>query len=47
MASSYFLFLHFLYLYAIVKKKLLVSDLVTCYSRDAQHEWMKLSSEII
>ena len=29
-----------------VKERPLVSDLVTCYSKDAQREWMKLSSEV-
>ena len=29
-----------------VKGRSLVLDLVTCYSRDAQREWMKLSSEV-
>ena len=29
----------------IVKRRLFVLDLVLCYSRDAQREWMKLGVE--
>ena len=32
--------------YHTVKGRSLVPDLVTCYSRDAQREWMKLSLEV-
>ena len=29
-----------------VKRRSLVPDLATCYSRDAQRKWMKLSSKV-
>ena len=32
--------------YLCIKKRLLVPDLVMCYSKDAQHECIKLSSEV-
>ena len=37
-----FLLFHITHILYGVKRRSLVPDLVTCYSRDAQREWMKL-----